>query len=33
MKWHKKTNEQYDAYMTVLAGGDNENEAYLTEST
>ena len=31
MKWHKKTDEQYDAYMTVMAGGDNENEASLTE--
>ena len=31
MKWHKKTDEQYDTYMTVMAGGDNENEAHLTE--
>jgi hypothetical protein len=31
MKWHKKTDEQYDAFMTVMAGGDNENEANLTE--
>jgi len=31
MEWHKKTEEQYDAYMTVMAGGDNENEASLTE--
>ena len=30
MKWHKKTDEQYEAYMTVMAGGDNENEANLT---
>ena len=31
MKWHKKTDEQYDAFMTVMAGGDNENEANLPE--
>ena len=31
MKWHKKTDEQYETYMTVMAGGDNENEAHLTE--
>ena len=31
MKWHKKSDEQYDTYMTVMAGGDNENEAHLTE--
>ena len=31
MEWHKKTEEQYEAYMTVMAGGDNENEASLTE--
>ena len=31
MKWHKKTDEQYDTYVTVMAGGDNENEAHLTE--
>ena len=30
MEWNKKTDEQYDAYMTVMAGGDNENEASLT---
>ena len=32
MKWHKKSDEQYDTYMTVMAGRDNENEAYLNES-
>lgn len=31
MEWHKKTEEQYEAFMTVMAGGDNENEANLTE--
>ena len=31
MKWHQKTDEQYDAFMTVMVGGDNENEANLTE--
>ena len=31
MEWNKKTDEQYDTYMTVMAGGDNENEAHLTE--
>ena len=32
MKWHKKSDEQYDTYMTVMAGRDNENEAHLNES-
>tara|TARA_R100001129_G_scaffold121996_1_gene84844 strand:+ start:379 stop:708 length:330 start_codon:yes stop_codon:yes gene_type:complete len=32
MKWHKKTDQQYDTYMTVMAGGDIENEAHLTEN-
>jgi|TARA_R110001599_G_scaffold94516_3_gene245742 hypothetical protein len=31
MDWDKKTDEQYNTYMTVMAGGDNENEAHLTE--
>ena len=31
MEWHKKTEDQYEAFMTVMAGGDNENEANLTE--
>ena len=31
MEWHKKTEDQYESYMTVMAGGDNENEASLTE--
>ena len=31
MEWHKKTEDQYESYMTVMAGGDNENEANLTE--
>ena len=31
MEWHKKTEEQYEARMTLMAGGDNENEASLTE--
>jgi len=31
MEWHKKTEEQYEAHMTLMAGGDNENEANLTE--
>ena len=31
MEWHKKTEEQYEAFMTLMAGGDNENEANLTE--
>ena len=32
MKWHKKSDEQYDTYMTVMAGRDNENEAHLNEN-
>ncbi len=32
MKWHKKTDEQYDTYMTVMAGRDNENGAHLNEN-
>jgi hypothetical protein len=31
MEWDKKTDEQYNAHMTVMAGGEIENEAYLTE--
>jgi len=31
MKWNEKTDEQYASMMTVMAGGDNENEAHLTE--
>ena len=31
MEWHKKTEDQYESYMTVMAGGDNENEASLSE--
>ena len=31
MKWNEKTEAQYDAYMTIMAGGDNEGEANLSE--
>jgi len=31
MEWHKKTNEQYESHMTVMPGGDIENEANFTE--
>ena len=31
MEWHKKTDEQYDAYVTVMMGGDNENEVQFNE--
>jgi hypothetical protein len=31
MEWDKKTDEQYNAHMTVMAGGDIENEAYFAE--
>ena len=31
MKWHKKTDEHYDSHVTLMAGGDNENEAHFTE--
>ena len=31
MEWHKKTEEQYDAHMTVIPGGEVENEAHFTE--
>lgn len=31
MEWHKKTEEQYDAHMTVIPGGEVENEARFTE--
>ena len=32
MEWHKKTDAQYDAYMTVMVGGDVENEAHFKEN-
>ena len=31
MEWDKQTDEQYNAHITVMAGGDIENEAYLAE--
>ena len=31
MEWHKKTEEQYEAHMTVVPGGDIETEAHFTE--
>ena len=31
MDWYKKTDEQYDSYITLMMGGDNENEIQLTE--
>jgi len=31
MDWHKKTDEQYDNFITLMMGGDNENEVQLTE--
>tara|TARA_R100001086_G_scaffold150334_1_gene79917 strand:+ start:148 stop:453 length:306 start_codon:yes stop_codon:yes gene_type:complete len=31
MEWHKKTEEQYDAHMTVIPGGEVENEAHFPE--
>jgi hypothetical protein len=30
MKWNEKTDEQYEAYATIIAGGDNENELPLS---
>ena len=32
MDWHKKTDEQYDNFITLMMGGDNENEVQLTEN-
>lgn len=31
MEWHKKTDAQYESHMTVIPGGDIENEAHFTE--
>ena len=31
MDWYKKTDEQYDNFITLMMGGDNENEVQLTE--
>ncbi len=31
MEWNEKTDEQYDSHVTLMAGGDNENEAHFTE--
>ena len=31
MDWYKKTDEQYDSFITLMMGGDNENEIQLTE--
>jgi len=31
MDWYKKTEEQYDNYITLMMGGDNENEIQFTE--
>jgi hypothetical protein len=31
MEWHKKTDAQYESHMTVMPGGDIENEAHFTE--
>ena len=31
MDWYKKTDEQYYSYITLMMGGDNENEIQLTE--
>ena len=32
MEWHKKTDAQHDSYMTVIVGGDVENEAHFKEN-
>ena len=32
MEWHKKTDAQYDSHMTVVVGGDVENEAHFKEN-
>ena len=32
MEWHKKTDDQYDSYMTVIVGGDVEYEAHFKEN-
>ena len=32
MEWHKKTDAQHDSYMTVIVGGDVENEARFKEN-
>ena len=31
MEWHKKTDAQYESHMTVIPGGDIENEAHFPE--
>ena len=31
MKWNDKTPKQYDAYATLVMGGENDKEFYLTE--
>ena len=31
MKADKKTYEQWDSFVTMMAGGDSENEAHFTE--
>ena len=31
MKWHKKTDEQYNSHVTVMNGGDAETEAHFNE--
>tara|TARA_R100001510_G_C7629178_1_gene188400 strand:+ start:619 stop:1035 length:417 start_codon:yes stop_codon:yes gene_type:complete len=31
MKWNEKTPKQYDAYATLVMGGENDKEVHLTE--
>ena len=31
MKWNEKTPKQYDAYATLVMGGENDKEFHLTE--
>ena len=31
MDWYKKTDEQYDSFITLMMGGDNENEIQFTD--
>ena len=31
MKWNDKTPKQYDAYATLVMGGENDKEFYFTE--
>ena len=32
MEWNEKTPKQYEAYLTLVMGGENNNEVYLDET-